>query len=808
MVPGQMADLPVVADRERDTTARVAWRVSAGAVVALAAAAGVLLLAGAAPARGDATRADRLSWRVDASPFRLVVLEGDDVLVAHALAPLSRDAGRRLGYRLDDGTYHAATRLLTRQRTAGGERFTLATDEPGRTIRLDVRRSGRGVGVSWAPVPDSDVAVVYESFSASGSDHFLGSGQRDRWVDLRGTMVPLKVWNECRTNFPVPFVLSSAGWGLRLATSGVGRLGFPLAVDGPAFHCELGTSTCPLASRVAAVQACVKARRLDYELYAGSPEQIVRLHSAAIGRPPLPPRSQFALIKWRDSVSREEELDDDVRQLRGRGIPLGWILLDNPWESHACIGSLEFDRDRFPDPAATIRRLHGLGVRFMLWVSPYLESGCPRGQYASGAIVGAGELQAIDLTDPQARAHYEERLRALFALGVDGVKGDRGDEVDLEQTPLAGGSGTALHNVYARLFAQSVMTAMRRAGRAGVATMFRSGAVGTQRVLPGVWAGDQHGTFDGLRAAVRMGQTAGVSGYPFWGSDVGGYGLEPRLTAEVFARWTQLGAISPILEVGGEGQNSRFWELGPTAVEAMRRSAILHYELHPYHYELARRAVATGVPILRPLAFHYPEDEKAWNAELQLLVGRDLLAAPVTDPGTRARVYLPAGAWVDLGRGTTHRGPGVFVRRTPLLELPLYLRSGSAIPFDLRLPIWSQPWGLNDLSRPGRAGWLVAPGEVPFTARSTDYGAIAVAPTGSGLELRLRDTRREVQVVVLGAQGTTSVRADGRRLRQARSQEALRGRAQGWVSRPAPYRGLVLKLAPRRGAATVTIDAG
>ncbi len=261
-----------------------------------------------------------------------------------------------------------------------------------------------------------------------------------------------------------------------------------------------------------------------------------------------------------------------------------------------------------------------------------------------------------------------------------------------------------LDNDYPLLYAQAVMGGLPR----GSAAIFRAATVGSQAVLPGIWAGDQPEVWVGLQRAIVAAQTAAMSGFPTWGSDVGGYAASPAVTADVFARWAQLGAISPVLEVGGAGANATPWTLGPGAMSALRAAAILHYELFPYLYGLLERRQ----PVLRPLAYEYPDDPQSWASPYELLVGPDLLAAPVTGPGTTPSVYLPPGSWVDLYTGETVAGGGpAFTRVTPLTAFPLYARAGSVLPFNLRTATGSW-WGLNALSRPGRAGFLATNGAV------------------------------------------------------------------------------------------------
>jgi alpha-glucosidase (family GH31 glycosyl hydrolase) len=823
-------------------------------------------------ASAAAAQTPRLGWSVEADPFRLTYKVGERPLAAQQLGEAG--PGARLSYELDDGSRHTLTRLLRRTRRRNATAYRVATDQPGREATVTVTRTRRGLRVKTA-LDGPPARRVYEALTASPTDHFLGSGARHRYVDLAGQVTELKAQfvpayftQFCNTTaVPVPFFMSSAGFGVRVASTAIGRLAFPGAQeDEQDDQCFRDEDLCPISEgRPDRVQICLEGSSLKYELYAGSPTRLTRAWSSAIGRPLLPPPAQFGFVKWREAVAGPDELLDDIDQLKRRGIPLTSVLLDNPWETDgargdltgsACVGSLQFDQDAFPDPKAMIEAVHARGVRFMLWVAPFVRdpegTTCPAHGYPPGSFV-EGEnfaerlpspLQGfsapppldIDLTNPAAVRHFEARLRSVFALGVDAIKGDRGDETDFERSRFHAGSGRLWHNRYPVLYARAAMRALRASARvrgadpARVFSIFRAGSVGSQSATPGMWAGDQEMTVEGMRQAIRLGLSTSVSGLPVWGSDVGGYlGKVSDLAADpagaptsedllpsagTLVRWSQLGAVSPVMELGGRGLQQRFWEnYEQPVVDAIRDAVVLHYELFPHHYQLARRAARTGVPILRPLGYADPADEEGWAHELEFFVGSNLLAAPIADPAAEttdthagrslANVYLPAGRWVDLFTSETHEGPTTLMRDTPLGEFPLYLREGAAIPFNAREPaVFRRPWRLSELRNTRRAGWLYAPGAAARIA-TTDQGAFRARRTGTRITIQLKKAPRQAQVLVLGAL-PQSVRVDGRRAPRL-GEDEIRRVSAGWTPREGSLAGAMLKLAPRRGRVRVEL---
>jgi alpha-D-xyloside xylohydrolase len=683
-----------------------------------AALAALLAGCGSAPAKPG------VSIHIDTSPFGVTILRDGKPVVAE-------DSGARLRYELASGAQHKLTKLIS----ANADSYVVATDEPGRTAVVTVDVSSDAVRIHAHLRPQAAKARFYDSFDVPAGAHFLGGGEQRDQVDLRGAIVPIKVSSACGYA-PAPFFASSAGWGLLLDGYDVSALAFPGSAGGTG--CQFGADpACSFPALTDRVEDCSTGGELSERIFLGSLPKILASYQATTGPARVPPPSELALVKWRDSVTGPAQVLEDVTRLQSAGIPIGWVLLDNPWET--CVGSLTFDRTRIPDPAALIGEVHALGVKFMLWVSPKIL--CNPGYPASALLGNPADQVEIDLSKTAVSTAFQAKLRKLVALGIDGVKADRADEVDLE--PI----GSADQNVYPVRYANIVVSALPK----GAAAIFQAASPGSQRVIPGLWAGDQDGTFDGLQEAIRAGESASMSGFPTWGSDVGGYHSVGE-TAELFERWAQFGAVSPIMEVGGQGANATPWTLGAEAMSVLKASAILHYELFPLLYGLLEH----HQPVLRPLGYAYPDDPQAWSAEYEFLVGPDLLAAPVVGGGTTPSVYLPSGPWIDLYTGDLATSGQVFTRPTPDTQFPFYVRQGAVVPFNLRTAdSW---WGVDEQAHPGRAGWL-----------TTNFA-----------NLDLRGQPHDVQIFVPAPEPPLRVTVAGRNV--------------SWTWNPGPMPGVVVRL--------------
>jgi alpha-glucosidase/alpha-D-xyloside xylohydrolase len=211
-----------------------------------------------------------------------------------------------------------------------------------------------------------------------------------------------------------------------------------------------------------------------------------------------------------------------------------------------------------------------------------------------------------------------------------------------------------------------------------------------------------------LKTHVPVAINTALSGIPFWGTDIGGFVPTRELTGELYVRWFQFAAFCPLFRSHGRTWKLRLpwgWntgslepdevvsttagaanpdpsELHNAAVEPICRTFLeLRYRMLPYLYSAVREAHDTGMPIVRALWLHYPDDREAVARGDEYLWGRDVLVAPVVEKGASSRdIYLPAGRWYDFWDESAHDGGQRVNRAVDLATLPLYVRAGAVLP--------------------------------------------------------------------------------------------------------------------------------
>jgi alpha-glucosidase (family GH31 glycosyl hydrolase) len=179
---------------------------------------------------------------------------------------------------------------------------------------------------------------------------------------------------------------------------------------------------------------------------------------------------------------------------------------------------------------------------------------------------------------------------------------------------------------------------------------------------------------NGLKTMIPTALMMSIAGYSFILPDmIGGnaYGNFPP--KELYIRWLEVNTFMPALQF-----SINPWDFGQSSEEVInitKQMLKIHEQYTPLLIELAKNATITGEPILRPVWWVAPNDEKTYAIDDQFLVGNDLLVAPITTEGSRKRnIYLPSGQWKDQ-KGIEHKGGQTLVDfSVGLEELPYFIR--------------------------------------------------------------------------------------------------------------------------------------
>jgi len=500
-------------------------------------------------------------------------------------------------------------------------------------------------------------------FDRRGSLHRMNSGQDDHDLATHGARVP------------VPWLIGTKGnWALFI-------------------HSPLGAFD--LSGAEGRFLSDDAHTPIDVFLVSGdTPAAIMRAYAHITGLPAMPPLWSFGYLQSHRTLGTPEEVLGEARRFRESRLPcdamiyLGTGFCPNGWNTNN--GEFTWNSKAFPDPAKTISQLHD--ERFKVVLHIVVE-----GRKMTGSVGDACSVPPLpsgrlpDGTWPPERqvACYWPNHEPLLDLGIDGWWPDQGDDFDAP-------SRLARNRMYFE--GQQLYRPNRR-----VFALHRNGFAGMQRFAAFLWSGDVESRWETLATHVPVAINTGLSAIPYWGTDIGGFVPTDEYSGELFARWFQFATFTPLFRSHGrdwrmhtpwgwtDGERgvpeTNKWHPDPASLKdpriepICRRYLELRYQLLPYLYSAVREACVGGMPILRALWLHYPNDPAAVAREDQYLFGRDLLVAPVVARGlTERRIYLPRGHWHDFWTGQKLAGGREIVRPVDLATIPLYVRAGAILP--------------------------------------------------------------------------------------------------------------------------------
>ena len=629
---------------------------------------------------------------------------------------------------VDDGYYSFDTaldpwrdelRVTTASVTPDEVDLTLDGGRSGGCVHITHTLRGSALRVE-ARVDHGDVAPrAWEAAFATPDDEgFLGFGERFNRVDQRGLSLyswpeegglakgeatpagPMNPWpnGETMTYYPVPFFLSTAGYGFWLDSTW--RNQFDLASDRPD-----------------AWRAWHIGPELAFEIYLPIPGdarpwplQAIDQFTAATGRPMIPPAWSFGP---RRRINRGAMINGvpELQAMRDQDLA---ITVADDTEHFAPDGN---DLGHEDELRAWVQSGTALGYKMVAYYNPYYSAdpSSPLAAEVQKAVSNDWLLKnadgtlsdvwlisgkpldvyTVDVTNDAATAWFTGMFQRALDLGYSGWMYDFGEYVKPQVVSASGLSGEQFHNLFPVLYQKAAHDALEQLLPGDWYTFVRSGYTGASQWSPMVWSGNPDASFDdaeGLPAQMRAGITASMSGVAHWGSDIGGFKCMADGSAaadgELVARWIEAGAMSSNMHdedacSGGSGPKANLWT-SPDAQTAWRTYARLHTRMLPYFLALAAEAHATGAPVVRSPWLMHPERRELAPVGDAFYVGPSLYAAPVVARGASDKtIALPPGLFVDWHDQTLLDGGagGVSVTVPAALDkLPLLLVDGTLLP--------------------------------------------------------------------------------------------------------------------------------
>lgn len=445
--------------------------------------------------------------------------------------------------------------------------------------------------------------------------------------------------------------------------------------------------------------------------------KLVEAFSELTGRAALPPLWSLGHQQSRWSYPNEKSVMKIAAEFRRRKIPCDTIVLDIDYMDGYRV--FTHSKKHFPRFRKMIGELGRRNFRVVTIVDPgvkqdpkyrVFEEGRKAGHFcttAKGRLfidrVWPGKAAFPDFLRPEVRTWWGEKHAFYLQNGVAGIWNDMNEPAMFDHMKVLPRNTNQLPPDSRQLFLQQTAEgrvghfevrnlygfSMSRATHEGLARLrpnqrpfilTRSAYAGIQRYAA-VWLGDNMSWFEHLRNSVPMLLNMSLSGVPFCGVDIGGFGAD--CYPELLLRWYAAGIFYPFFRnhcaMGWRSQEP--WAFGPRVERHCRNFIETRYRLLPYIQSLFWEHHRTGAPLMRPMVWHFPEDEIAARLDDQFFFGRDILVAPILERArTQRNVYLPRGVWHPWSGGKPLVGGKFHTVEIGHGDVPAFVRDGAILP--------------------------------------------------------------------------------------------------------------------------------
>lgn len=531
------------------------------------------------------------------------------------------------------------------------------------------------------------------SMALDENEKLYGGGQRVLGMDRRGHKMPL--YNKAHYGYTtssdqmyygLSAVMSSKHYSVLFDNTASGEL-------------DIGSTNAN------ELLFSAKGGRASYIVVLGDNlEDTIESTVTVTGKQPLPPRWLFGNFASRFGYKSQQDVENVVTAFNNQDIPVDAVVLDLYWfgqDVKGHMGNLQWDTNAFPEPESMIARLRQQDVKTVLITEPFILTTSKQWESAVAADALAkkddglpytfdfyfGNTGLVDVFSEAGQQWFWQFYQKLAAQGVAGWWGDLGEpEVhpdDIQHLWHSSKvSGAEVHNGYGHQWAKMVYTNLRQLQpNTRPFVLMRSGFLGSQRYGMVPWTGDVSRSWDGLKPQVELALQMSAFGLAYTHSDLGGFAGGEDFDPELYTRWLQFGAFTPVFRPHAQDNIAPEPVFHDDPVKSIARDFIkLRYAMLPYNYSLAFENTLNGTPLMRPLAMAF--DQSQWFEETKsYLWGNSFLVSPVTEPNQdKWKVALPEGVWFDFFSDTRYEGNQSVNYPLTQETLPVWVKAGSFVP--------------------------------------------------------------------------------------------------------------------------------
>lgn len=525
-----------------------------------------------------------------------------------------------------------------------------------------------------------DKKLLKELRAWKSADEFYGFGEASRFVSLRNQS--FTIYNESRYGDHayvfIPFYVTNRNTAVFYNANGRDKIYFQDGTDAELYRSEYFR-----------IESFVRQDK--------SMQESVQKFYAETGTACILPKWAYGYIQSKYGYKSSKEVVELVDTFKAHNIPLNAVVLDLFWFKK--MGDISWTSPDFADYKEMDAHLEENGVKLITITEPFFSENCVNlPELKSAGLLCKGKKgiamwrdwwcldgdKTAALFNPlgkKASKFMGEKYTAMLESGIDGFWTDLGEPEKVPADVKYGKYAEQdFHNYYNFYWSKALYEGLHAKNPdKRLFIMSRSAGTGSGKFNVSVWSGDVSVSWPALGNQIAYGINAGISGLPYWGSDVGGFVGETS-PEELYTRWQQFGAFTPIYRAHGTGPREPYAYNEKTeniVADLIRtRQALL-----PYIYSTARQTMS-GIPMMRPM-FYEDSSTPQGFMNSQYMFGDSILVAPVVKEAsatTERTFWLPEGKWFNFYTMETVEGGKEITVAAKIENIPVYIKNGAIIP--------------------------------------------------------------------------------------------------------------------------------